>query len=141
MLAGEHAATLLDAVHLPLSMLDEMPHELSKGQRQRVAIARSLVLEPALLVADDPTAGIDVTVRSHILDVLAQLQERRAFAALVVTADLAEVRRITDRVASCSRGASSASARWTRSSTTRCTRTSAGSANRSAPCGQDRERP
>jgi len=99
MVAGAHAATLLDAVQLPLSMLDEMPHELSKGQRQRVAIARSLVLEPALLVADDPTAGVDVTVRSHILDVLAQLQEQRAFAALVVTADLAEVRRITDRVA------------------------------------------
>ncbi len=99
MAAGEHAATLLDAVHLPLSMLEDMPHELSKGQRQRVAIARSLVLEPAMLVADDPTAGIDVTVRSHILDVLAQLQERRAFAALVVTADLAEVSRITDRVA------------------------------------------
>lgn len=97
--AGEHAATLLDAVHLPLSMLDDMPHELSKGQRQRVAIARSLVLEPALLVADDPTAGIDVTVRAQILDVIAQLQEHRAFAALVVTADLGEVRRITDRVA------------------------------------------
>ncbi len=99
MTAGEHAATLLDAVRLPLSMLDDMPHELSKGQRQRVAIARSLVLEPALLVADDPTAGIDATVRPQILEVIAQLQEQRAFAALVVTADLAEVRRITDRVA------------------------------------------
>ena len=97
--AGEAAATLLDTVNLPLSMLDAMPHELSKGQRQRVAIARSLVLEPAVFVADDPTAGIDVTVRAHILDVIAQLQERRAFAALIVTADLAEVRRITDRVA------------------------------------------
>jgi len=104
MLAGEHAATLLDAVHLPLSMLELLPHELSKGQRQRVAIARSLVLEPAVLVADDPTAGIDPTVRGHILDVLAQLQERRSFAALVVTADLAEVRRITDRVAVMQRG-------------------------------------
>ncbi len=99
MRAGGHAATLLDSVHLPLSMLDVLPHELSKGQRQRVAIARSLVLEPEVLVADDPTAGIDVTVRGQILDVIAQLQRQRAFAALVVTADLAEVRRITDRVA------------------------------------------
>jgi len=99
MRAGAHAASLLDAVHLPLSMLDALPHELSKGQRQRVAIARSLVLEPEVLVADDPTAGIDVTVRGQILDVLAQLQRHHAFAALVVTADLAEVRRITDRVA------------------------------------------
>jgi len=97
--AGGHAATLLDAVRLPLSMLDVLPHELSKGQRQRVAIARSLVTEPEVLVADDPTAGIDVTVRSQILDVIATLQRERAFAAMIVTADLAEVRRITDRVA------------------------------------------
>lgn len=99
MRAGVQAATLLDSVHLPLSMLDALPHELSKGQRQRVAIARSLVLEPEVLVADDPTAGIDVTVRTQILDVIAQLQRQRSFAALVVTADLGEVRRITDRVA------------------------------------------
>ena len=97
--AGAHAATLLDAVRLPLSMLDAMPHELSKGQRQRVAIARSLVLEPEVFVADDPTAGIDVRVRGSILDVIAQLQRQRSFAALIVTADLAEVRRITDLVA------------------------------------------
>jgi len=97
--AGAHAATLLDAVRLPLSMLGALPHELSKGQRQRVAIARSLVLEPDVLVADDPTAGIDVTVRSQILDVIAGLQQERSFAALVVTADLGEVRRITDTVA------------------------------------------
>lgn len=103
-LAGQHAAQLLDAVRLPLSMLDAFPHELSKGQRQRVAIARSLVLEPQLLVADDPTAGIDVTVRSHILDVIAHLQDQRSFAAIIVTADLAEVRRITDRVAVMQRG-------------------------------------
>lgn len=97
--AGAAAASLLDAVRLPLSMLDALPHELSKGQRQRVAIARSLVLEPEILVADDPTAGIDVTVRGQILDVIAQLQQQRSFAALIVTADLAEVRRITDMLA------------------------------------------
>jgi len=99
MAAGESAAILLDAVRLPLGMLGAMPHELSKGQRQRVAIARSLILEPELLIADDPTAGIDVTVRGQILDVIAGLQRERSFAALVVTADLAEVRRITDHVA------------------------------------------
>jgi ABC-type dipeptide/oligopeptide/nickel transport system ATPase component len=97
--AGSYAASLLDAVRLPLSMLDALPHELSKGQRQRVAIARALVLEPEVLVADDPTAGIDVTVRAAILDVIGQLQRQRSFAALIVTADLAEVRRITDSVA------------------------------------------
>lgn len=102
--AGVAAATLLDAVRLPLRLLDAMPHELSKGQRQRVAIARSLVLEPQLLVADDPTAGIDVTVRSQILDVIAEIQQQRAFAALVVTADLGEVRRIASRVAVMMRG-------------------------------------
>jgi len=102
--AGVAAASLLDAVRLPLRLLDAMPHELSKGQRQRVAIARSLVLEPELLVADDPTAGIDVTVRGQILDVIADIQQERAFAALIVTADLGEVRRIASRVAVMMRG-------------------------------------
>ncbi len=102
--AGIAAATLLDEVRLPLRLLDALPHELSKGQRQRVAIARSLVLEPQLLVADDPTAGIDVTVRSQILDVIAEIQQERSFAALIVTADLGEVRRIASRVAVMMRG-------------------------------------
>lgn len=102
--AGVAAATLLDAVRLPLRLLDALPHELSKGQRQRVAIARTLVLEPELLVADDPTAGIDVTVRSQILDVIAETQQSRAFAGLIVTADLKEVRRIASRVAVMMRG-------------------------------------
>lgn len=102
--AGVAAAGLLDSVRLPLRLLTAMPHELSKGQRQRVAIARSLVLEPDLLVADDPTAGIDVTVRGQILDVIADIQQERSFAALIVTADLGEVRRIASRVAVMMRG-------------------------------------
>lgn len=97
--AGQAVATLVDAVRLPLSTMNKYPHELSKGQRQRVAIARAMILEPTLLVADDPTAGIDVTVRGSILDIIVSLQRERAFSALIVTADLGEVQRVSDRVA------------------------------------------
>ncbi|MGX5680248.1 ATP-binding cassette domain-containing protein [Schumannella luteola] len=102
--AGQAVATLIDAVRLPLATMNKYPHELSKGQRQRVAIARSLILEPQLVVADDPTAGIDVTVRSAILDTIVDLQKQRSFAALIVTADLGEVRRVSSRVAVMHRG-------------------------------------
>jgi len=102
--AGEAVATLIDAVRLPLSTMNKYPHELSKGQRQRVAIARSMILEPKILVADDPTAGIDVTVRSAILDIIVSLQRERGFSALIVTADLGEVRRVSNRVAIMHRG-------------------------------------
>lgn len=102
--AGEAVATLIDAVRLPLSTMNKYPHELSKGQRQRVAIARAMILEPKVLVADDPTAGIDVTVRAAILDIIVSLQRERGFSALVVTADLSEVRRISNRVAIMHRG-------------------------------------
>lgn len=102
--AGEAVATLIDAVRLPLSTMNKYPHELSKGQRQRVAIAKAMILEPKVLVADDPTAGIDVTVRAAILDIIVSLQRERGFSALVVTADLSEVRRISTRVAIMHRG-------------------------------------
>ena len=102
--AGEAVATLIDAVRLPLSTMNKYPHELSKGQRQRVAIARAMILEPKVLIADDPTAGIDVTVRGAILDIIVSLQRERGFSALVVTADLGEVRRISNRVAIMHRG-------------------------------------
>jgi ABC-type glutathione transport system ATPase component len=97
--AGQAVATLVDSVRLPLGAMNMYPHELSKGQRQRVAIAKAMILQPRLLIADDPTAGIDVTVRSAILDIIVSMQKEHAFSALVVTADLGEVRRISDRVA------------------------------------------
>lgn len=102
--AGEAVATAIDAVHLPLSTMNLYPHELSRGQRQRVAIAKALILGPQLLVADDPTSGIDVTVRSTILDIIADLQRTRSFSALVVSHTMGEVRRFSSRVAVMHRG-------------------------------------
>ncbi|RQP09826.1 MAG: ABC transporter ATP-binding protein [Microbacteriaceae bacterium] len=97
--AGTAVATLIDAVRLPLSVMEKFPHELSRGQRQRIALARALVLEPELLVADDPTMGVDVLVRGPILQVVAELQKELGFSALIVGHDLRELRTIVDRIA------------------------------------------
>jgi len=102
--AGEAVATLIDSVRLPLGIMNRYPHELSRGQRQRVAIAQALILEPALLVADDPTSGIDATVRGTILDVIRELQVSRHFSAFIVATDVSEVRRVTDQLLVLHRG-------------------------------------
>ena len=75
------------------------PHQLSGGQRQRAVIAMALAGEPRLLLADEPTTALDVTVRQQILDLLAQLQQRIGMAVLLITHDLNLVRRFADRVA------------------------------------------
>ncbi|WP_271178596.1 ATP-binding cassette domain-containing protein [Leifsonia poae] len=93
--AGARAATMLDTVHLPLSVLSKYPYELSSGQRQRVALARALVLGPSVLVADEPTAGIDATVRDAVIDLLGQLKDHADFSAVIVSHDLAVLRRAT----------------------------------------------
>ncbi|MCU1556007.1 MAG: transporter ATP-binding protein [Microbacteriaceae bacterium] len=97
--AAAAVATVIDSVRLPLSLMNKLPYELSSGQRQRVALARSLILEPALLVADEPTGGVDASVRDGVLDSLKDLQSRREFSALIVSSDLAVVSRIADHVA------------------------------------------
>ena len=97
--AGKLVATLIDAVHLPLSVLGVMTYELSSGQLQRVALARSLVLDPELLVADEPIRGVDIMVRHDVLNVIPELQAARGFSAIVVSSDLSVVEDVAQRIA------------------------------------------
>jgi microcin C transport system ATP-binding protein len=83
-----------DAAH----RLDAFPHQLSGGQRQRVMIAMSLANDPALLIADEPTTALDVTIQSRILALLARLKANRGLALLLITHDLRIVRRYADKV-------------------------------------------
>ncbi len=96
--ANTRVAALLDAVHLPLGILNRYPSELSGGQRQRVAFARALVLGPKLLVADEPTAGVDLTVRDAVVELVVELKRAGDFSAVVVSHDLAVLRRVTDQI-------------------------------------------
>jgi len=80
------------------SRLEAFPHQLSGGQRQRVMIAMALANDPALLIADEPTTALDVTIQARILALLARLKVDRQLALLLITHDLAIVRRFADRV-------------------------------------------
>ena len=96
--AADAVATVIDAVRLPLGLMNRLPYQLSSGQRQRVALARAIVLEPALLVADEPTRGVDATVREEVLDALRDLQRDRGITAIVVSSDIAVLTRIASRI-------------------------------------------
>ena len=81
------------------SRLEAFPHQLSGGQRQRVMIAMALANDPKLLIADEPTTALDVTIQAGILDLLAAEKRRRGLALLLISHDLNVVRRVADRVA------------------------------------------
>ena len=82
----------------PASRLNSYPHQLSGGQRQRVMIAMALANEPDLLIADEPTTALDVTVQAQILKLLKELQTRLGMAMLFITHDLGIVRKLADTV-------------------------------------------
>ncbi len=98
--ARAEAAALLDRVRIPdaAARLDSYPHEMSGGQRQRVMIAMALAHGPDLLVADEPTTALDVTIQAEILDLLASLQRELGMAIAFITHDLGLVRRFAKRV-------------------------------------------
>ena len=85
-------------IHDPKERLGSYPHQLSGGQRQRVMIAMALANEPDLLIADEPTTALDVTVQAQILKLLKEIQARMGMAILFITHDLGIVRKIADRV-------------------------------------------
>ncbi len=101
--ASQRRQKVLDvmrAVHLPdpEQMIDAYPHQLSGGQRQRVMIAAALVLDPSLLIADEPTTALDVTTQAQILKLIKELQVRRNTGVLFITHDFGVVSEIADRV-------------------------------------------
>jgi oligopeptide/dipeptide ABC transporter ATP-binding protein len=94
------AVEMLDSVGIPNpeTRIGSYPHELSGGQRQRAMIAMALALEPEVLIADEPTTALDVTIQAQILDLLKRLNRERSLATLLITHDLGVVAEVADRV-------------------------------------------
>lgn len=98
--ARKRAIEMLELVRIPsaASRIDDYPHHMSGGMRQRVMIAMALACDPTLLIADEPTTALDVTIQAQILDLLRDLQERLGMAILIITHDLGVIAEIADEV-------------------------------------------
>ena len=99
--AREKAVDLLQAVGIPRpeQVINDYPHQLSGGMKQRVVIAIALANEPKLLIADEPTTALDVTIQAQVLDLIRDIQKKRGMAVMLITHDLGVVNELADRVA------------------------------------------
>ncbi len=99
--ARDHAVKMLDRVRIPsaASRVDEYPHQMSGGMRQRVMIAMALACNPKLLIADEPTTALDVTIQAQILELMKELQKELGMSILIITHDLGVVAEVADEVA------------------------------------------
>ncbi len=99
--ARRRAVELLEEVHIPnaAARLDDYPHRYSGGMRQRVMIAGAIACNPKLLIADEPTTALDVTVEARILDLLEELRQRHEMAMILITHDMGVVAEVADEVA------------------------------------------
>lgn len=95
------AIEMMDRVRIPAaaSRVNDYPHQFSGGMRQRIVIAMALALDPALLIADEPTTALDVTVQAQILELLKEQQSERDMGLILITHDISVVREVTDTVA------------------------------------------